>query len=165
MAFTKVAAPAKTADSKIITARDARAMFTKSNIRFPDGCEFTLVSVEVVQFCKPGETTPSPTARRHIILKANNGDELMLSALWTPKQKLDIQDLSKAPETIQPNGTLTAWFDKLIDANPDKDIEELVVNSEELKKLKLRARRTKFYGIDYFGNKTWMTMLNIDIIE
>lgn len=163
MAFTKVAAPAKTNETNVLSAKDARNLFKKADNHFPDGATFQITGFEVVQFSRDN-STPAPDARRHVVFNTTIG-ELMLSALYTPKYALDINKPSEPAVAMYPDGTLTKKFDELIDASND-DIETLVEkNIEMLKALKLKARRRTYYGVDAFGNKKHLTQLNIDIVE
>lgn len=163
MAFTKVAAPAKTESTNVLNAKDARNLFKKVDIHFPDGVNFQITGFEVVQFSRDG-STPSPDARRHVILNTTI-DDLALSALYNPKYELDINQPSKPAVAIYPDGSLTKKFDELIDASND-DIETLVEkNIEMLKTLKLKTRRRTYYGVDVYGNKKYLSQLNIDIVE
>lgn len=167
MAFTKKIAGEKTSNTTIRSAKDARNFFKKSDVHFPDGMEFQITGYNIVQFAKPGETDPAPDAPRHIEFVTNKGDghELLLQALWTPKYELDYNNPSAAAKMIEPNGSLTKKLDELIDASND-DIETFIKNNiDMLKQLKLKVRRRRFYGLDNFGRKSWMSQLNIDIIE
>lgn len=162
MAFTKVIAGPTPDKTKILSAKDARTFFKKVEVHFPDGAKFTITGYQIVQFAKPGETVASPDARRHIVLLTNVG-ELMLSALWAPKQQLDPNDATKPAIDLYPDGTFTKRLDELID-NFDGDIEEFIEkNIEALKQFKLKARRKAYYGSDLFNRRQWLKQLNIDI--
>ena len=167
MALTKKIAGNRTSNTNVRSGKDARNFFMKLDVHFPDGMEFQITGYNIVQFAKPGETEPAPDARRHIEFTTNKGDghELLLQALWTPKYELDQNNPSAPPKQIYPDGSLTKKLDELINASND-DIETFIKkNIEMLKQLKLKVRRRRFYGLDNFGRKSWMSQLNVDIIE